>query len=168
MTAFEPIVPHLKALHVAMLLGWCGGLFALPLMLVRHDPAIAQDDYTRIRKATHYGYIFVVTPAALLAIGSGTLLVFLLEVFRPWFYAKLVAVALLVLFHVWVGYTVVAVAEAEEKAPPPAGRAIGLLLVPVLAILALVLAKPDLEEVPLPDWLKQPLGQELPFDVPRR
>ena len=28
------VIPHLKALHLAMLLLWCAGLFALPLMLL--------------------------------------------------------------------------------------------------------------------------------------
>ena len=32
----EPVVPHLKVLHIAMLGLWCAGLFALPLMLARH------------------------------------------------------------------------------------------------------------------------------------
>ncbi|MGP1396904.1 MAG: CopD family protein [Inquilinaceae bacterium] len=164
----DALVPHLKAFHIAMLLIWCGGLFALPLMLVRHDPAIGQDDYTRIRLATHYGYTFVVTAAALFAIGSGTILIFVRDVFEVWLYAKLVAVAFLVLFHVWVGYTVVAVAELEDEAPPPARWPIVCLLVLVLSVLALVLTKPDLEEVPLPAWLVEPIGYELPFDVPRR
>ena len=34
---------------------WCAGLFALPMMLARHDPPIGQADHTRIRHANHYG-----------------------------------------------------------------------------------------------------------------
>jgi len=162
-------IPYLKALHIAALVLWCAGLFALPLMLARHDPAIGQADYTRIRLASHYGYTAVVTPAALVAIGAGTLLIFLREVFVVWMFAKLVFVALLVGFHAWVGHTIVAVAETEgeHQTPEPRGPLL-LLLVPVLAILVLVLAKPELEQVPLPDWLTQPRGGQLPVDVPRR
>jgi putative membrane protein len=29
-----------------------------------------------------------------------------------------------------------------------------------------VLAKPELDELPVPAWLAQPLGRDLPFDVP--
>jgi len=162
-------IPYLKALHIAALVLWCAGLFALPLMLARHDPAIGQADYTRIRLASHYGYTAVVTPAALVAIGAGTLLIFLREAFVVWMFAKLVFVALLVGFHAWVGHTIVAVAETEgeHQTPEPRGPLL-LLLVPVLAILVLVLAKPELEQVPLPDWLTQPRGGQLPVDVPRR
>ncbi|WP_323766815.1 CopD family protein [Marinovum sp.] len=164
------VIPHLKALHVAMLLLWCAGLFALPLMLARHDPAIGQSDYTRMRKATHFAYTLCVTPAAVIAIASGTALIFLREVFVTWMFVKLVAVALLVTFHVWVGYAVVAVAERRKAPHGPKGMgvAITLLVALILGILTLVLAKPELGEVPLPDWLHEPRGQPLPFDVPRR
>jgi len=163
------LVPHLKALHVGMLILWCGGLFALPLMLARHDPAIGQGDYERIRRATHYAYTFFITPSAVVAIVSGTGLIFLREVFVTWMFAKLVFVAALVSFHVWVGYVLVAVAEREgaHRAPRPVWPLM-LLMMPILGILALVLAKPELGEIPLPGWLAEPLDRQLPFDVPRR
>ena len=82
-----------------MIAPWCAGLFALPMMLARHDPAIGQADHTRIRHATHYGYTLLVTPAAVLAIAAGTVLIFLREAFMPWMFAKLVLVAALVAFH---------------------------------------------------------------------
>lgn len=164
-----PIVPHLKALHIGMIALWCAGLFALPLMLARHDPATAQVDYARIRRATHYGYTYVISPAALLAIASGTLLIFLREAFVPWLFAKLVFVALLVAFHAWVSYVLVAVAETEGTHKPPDPLApVLMLLAVIVAILTLVLLKPALGEIPLPDWLLAPRGGQLPFDVPSR
>lgn len=166
----EPFVAHLKALHISMLAMWCAGLFAMPLMLARHDPAVAKMDYERIRRAAHYGYTFMITPAAITAIASGTILIFVREVFVAWMFAKLVFVALLVAFHAWLGYVLVAVVEETEvlhKTPDPRLPLV-LLLVPILAILALVLAKPDLGFIPWPDWLLQPRGGQLPFDVPRR
>ena len=33
---------------------------------------------------------------------------------------------------------------------------------------ALLLAKPELGEIPMPGWLTEPRGHQLPFDVPRR
>ncbi|MBU2958354.1 CopD family protein [Paracoccus sp. 1_MG-2023] len=169
MSMLDPIIPHMKSLHVAMLLIWCAGLFALPLMLARHDPAIGQADYARIRRATHYAYAFFITPAAVIAIASGTGLIFLRGVFVTWLFAKLVFVAALVGFHVWIGYVLVDVAEREgiHKAPRPFLPLLVLLL-PVTCILILVLAKPDLGQIPLPGWLQQPLGNQLPFDVPKR
>ena len=38
----------------------------------------------------------------------------------------------------------------------------------VVGVLVLVLAKPDLGRIPMPDWLTRPQGVELPLDVPRR
>jgi len=162
-------IPYLKAIHIAALLIWCAGLFALPLMLARHHPTIEQADYSRVRLACHYGYTGIVTPAALFAIAVGILLIFLREVFVPWMFAKLFFVALLVGFHAWVGRTIVAVAETEGDYQTPAPLLPLLLLtVPVVAILFLVLAKPELGEVPLPHWLMEPRGHQLPFDVPPR
>jgi len=76
---------------------------------------------------------------------------------------------LAVAFHAWVSYVLVAVVETEGPHTTPNPRLpLALLLVPILAILTLVLAKPDLGLIPLPGWLLQPLGHQLPFDVPRR
>jgi uncharacterized membrane protein len=168
-TWVEALIPYVKALHIAALVLWCAGLFALPLMLARHDPAIGQEDYRRIRLATHYGYTWIVTPTAVIAVGAGTLLIFLRELFVVWMFAKLVFVALLVAFHAWVGHTMVAVAETEGEHQTPAPLVpLLVLLVPVLAILFLVSLKPNLEVIPLPDWLMAPQGGQLPFEVPRR
>jgi uncharacterized membrane protein len=165
----DPLIPHLKTAHVGFLALWVAGLFALPRMLARHDPAIGQADFTRIRQATHYGYVWAITPAAVLAIASGTTLIFLREVFTGWMFAKLVFVGGLVAVHAWVGHTIVKVAETEGHHQPPEPLVPTLaLLIAVLGILALVLAKPELEEVPLPAWLLEPRGGQLPFDVPRR
>lgn len=57
--------------------------------------------------------------------------------------------------------------EGPHTTPNPR-LPLALLLVPILAILTLVLAKPDLGVIPLPGWLQEPLGHQLPFDVPRR
>ena len=169
MSWLDTIVPHLKAFHVGFLALWVAGLIALPRMLARHDPAIGQADFTRIRHVTHYGYVWAVTPAAVLAIGSGTLLIFLREVFTAWMFAKLVLVGGLVAVHAWVGHTIVTVAETEGRHDPPGPLVptIALLAV-VTGILVLVLAKPELGEIPLPSWLLEPMDRQLPFDVPRR
>ncbi len=167
MTWLQPFLPHLKTLHIAMLVVWVAGIVALPAMLARHDRAILQDDFSRIRLATHYGYAWVITPAAVFAIATGTTLIFVREVFTPWMFAKLVCVAGLVTMHAWVGHTIVSVAETEGRHEPPDPLLPILLTVGVVAAtLVLVLAKPDLGELPVPAWLAQPLGRSLPFDVP--
>ena len=165
----EAIIPHTKALHVATLAIWCAGVIALPLMLARHDPAIGQADFSRIRRYTHYAYTYAVTPAAVIAIASGTLLIFAREVFVPWMFLKLVFVGFLVAAHGWVGHTIVAVAETDGRHQPPhPGLAVALSTLPMLAVLALVLAKPSFAALEFPSWLTLPRGGQLLFDVPRR
>jgi protoporphyrinogen IX oxidase len=122
------LIPYLKALHIVGLLLWCGGLFALPGMLAWHDPAIGQADYRRIRRATHYTYTFVVTPAAVIAVIAGTWLILIREVYEPWLYLKLAFVALLVALHGWVGHIIVEVAETSGTHRPPSPTLPSILL----------------------------------------
>lgn len=36
----------------------------------------------------------------------------------------------------------------------------------LITVLALVLSTPELEEIAMPSWLLEPLGRQLPFDIP--
>lgn len=113
------------------------------------------------------GYIWLTTPAAVVTVASGTALIFLREILTGWMFVKLIGVAALVALHAWVGHRIVAVAETEGRHEPPGAVWPTLLLcAAVVLVLALVLAKPDLSELPIPRWLLQPLGRALPFDVP--
>ncbi|WP_336054955.1 CopD family protein [Nitratireductor sp. CH_MIT9313-5] len=168
-TSLPGFITLLKIIHITALVLWCGGLMAMPLMLTRHDPAIAAEEYERIRRASHRAYVGMVTPAALLAIIAGTWLIFFREVFVTWLYAKLLFVAALVAAHAWVGHIVVQIAEQPEDYEPPRPTVpLLLILFPILFILLLVLGKPELEWVRLPDWVQEPRGYELPFEVPKR
>lgn len=161
------LIPFFKGVHVAMLAIWCGALAAMPLLLTRHDTALTQEDYSRVRRATHLTYTLAATPSAVITVIAGTWLIFLRETLVPWFYAKLFFVVLLVLAHAWIGHILVTVAEQKGRhRPPPAALPLVALLVPVLAILFLVLAKPDLGWIVFPDWMTTPRGQSWPLDVP--
>ena len=169
MTWYDLLIPFAKAVHIGGLVLWCAGLFAMPVMLAWYDRPVGRADYRRIRHATHYAYTLAVTPAAVVTVIAGTWLMLLREVYEPWFYLKLLFVAGLVAVHGWVGHILVAVAETPgEHSPPPPAVPITVLLVPVLAILILVLGKPELGSVPIPGWLTEPQGRQLPFAVPSR
>jgi putative membrane protein len=72
-----------------------------------------------------------------------------------------------VAFHAWVGGVLVRVAETEgTHLPPEPALPLILLLAPILVILTLVLAKPDLQRLPMPDWLTEPQSNQLPFAAP--
>ncbi|MDP3195165.1 CopD family protein [Tabrizicola sp.] len=165
----EALTPHIKALHLGLLALWIAGLFALPQMLARHEPGMIQSEFAQIRRATHFTYVWAVTPAAVLAIVTGTMLIYLRDVFTVWLFGKLVLVAGLVAVHAWVGHTIIAVAETDGRHDPPAALMPGLVTLGlVIGVLMLVLGKPELEELPVPAWLTAPLDRQLPFDVPNR
>lgn len=162
-------VPLFKAAHIVALVIWCGGLLALPLMLTRHDPNISIEDYRVVRNASHLTYTMCVTPAAVIAVIAGTWLIFLREVYVPWLFAKLAFVAMLVMAHGWIGHTLARIGEdPDEHTPPRPYIPIALVLLPMLMILTLVLAKPTLAWVVLPDWLTEPRSGQLLFDTPSR
>ncbi|HEV7352243.1 MAG TPA: CopD family protein [Brevundimonas sp.] len=165
----SPAIPLFKAAHMVAIIVWVGGLLTLPLMLARHDPAVSAEDYRLIRQGSHLTYTMVVTPAAVVAVIAGTWLTFMREVFTPWMFGKLAAVALLVAVHAWIGHLVVRVGEEPEthRSPSPWLPLVGVLA-PALLVLALVLAKPPLTELSFPDWASRPLGRQLPVDVPNR
>lgn len=164
-----PTVPYLKAAHIAALFLWCGGIIALPLMLSQHDPASSRADYGRIRQATHSIYTLAVTPMAVVAVVAGTWLIFLRETYVPWLYAKLFFVALLVGAHAWVGHIIVRVGETRGRYQPPHPYlVVTAALIPMIAILWLVLGKPDLSWIEFPDWLMEPGNGQLPFEIPSR
>ncbi|WP_206020812.1 CopD family protein [Roseococcus sp. SYP-B2431] len=157
-----------KFFHIAALSVWCAGLVGLPLLLARHDSADTQAEFARTRLVTHHAYVRIVTPAAVIAIGVGTVLVFLRGVFVPWMFVKLALVGLLVLVHAWVGHVTLKVGEEQgDYQPPPAGLLVGMSLLAMLAVLILVLGKPILGEGLVPAWLLGTQGQPLPLrEVP--
>jgi putative membrane protein len=168
-TGLDAFIPHLKAMHIGLLALWIAGLFSLANMLARHKGTRTPAEFAQIRRATHYAYVWAITPAAVLTIATGTLLIFVREVFAAWILAKLVLVAGLVALHAWAGHTIILVAETDGTHRPPGALVPSLAILGlVIAILMLVLSKPELEEAWVPAWLKSPLGRQLPFDVPSR
>jgi len=160
-----------KALHVIGLVVWCAGLIALPIIIQAYGRVAnvrTQTGYSEFRLLTHRGYVELVTPAAVIAVGAGTVLIFLEEVRDPWMMAKLAAVAGMAICHAWIGHMVSMTGEENGayRLPTPMPvlfGAVGLMGM----VLWLVLAKPDLAPLTgfLPDWLHQPLGRELPSSL---
>ncbi|WP_199520082.1 CopD family protein [Fulvimarina endophytica] len=158
------ILSLVKAIHIAALVVWCAGLVALPLMLSKHEIGEDQRRYARLRVLTHATYSYIVTPAAVVAITAGTLLIFLQGVFVPWMFAKLVAVGLLVVLHAVIGKTVIAMSERRGSFEPRSSVwMLGGTLATMTLVLALVLGKPVLPS-PVPDWLESPRERHLPVD----
>jgi protoporphyrinogen IX oxidase len=165
------MIAALKAAHIAALAVWCAGLILLPILMHLHGrgPMVrTQAGFETFRRLSHFSYTRVVTPAAVIAVAAGTVLIVMLDLVDGWLLAKLVAVAGMVLVHAWLGHLIAETGEGagSYRMPPPL---IALVLgVPLMmVVLWLVLAKPDLtpwiERLPL--FLREPQDRELPPDL---
>lgn len=147
----------LKFLHVAALAIWVAGLVYLPAMLAGHHKVRDPQDFVRIRMASRFLYMGLVSPAAFLAVGAGIALLFVSDALHPWMFLKLVAVGLLVIAHLQCGYVLTHLADREAR-PPTRRLSLIAAAVPLssLAILGLVLAKPEMPTGLVPDALTEP------------
>lgn len=134
-------MPWLKLLHISAVIIWCGGILYLPTLL-RHSAARATDGDVAWRQWPRNVFIGVATPAALLAIGSGTVIFVAEALVQPWLTYKLAAVALLVLCHGACGMLVIR-AEAGRLGACRVCHALSvLMLLALLGVAWLVLRKP--------------------------
>lgn len=158
------MIALVKFLHIASLLCWSAALVGLPVLLHHYRRARTQSDYTEYRLITHYGYIAFASPAAVVAISAGTVLIFLADVYDPWLLIKLAFVAGMVLVHAWLGHLILKSGETggSYKMPPPL-ISLPLVLTQIAVILWLALAKPDLAWLAdlLPAMALEPQGGSL-------
>lgn len=135
----------LKAVHILFLGVWVGGLLLFPALLAQRRGQTPGPALHRMHRRARFLYTAVLSPAAMVAIASGTALIFLREVYVPWLAAKLVLVAGLAMIHVFTARAIVEM--FKEDAEPR--RSVGILTFLGTAGLAagtlvLVLGKPDL------------------------
>ncbi|WP_193746702.1 hypothetical protein [Blastomonas sp. AAP53] len=122
--------------------------------------------YIRFRQLTHYSYIRFLTPAAVIAVGTGIVLILLRGIFEPWLFAKLALVSLLAMLHAYVGHMIVLTAETRGSVRLPSPlMVLGPVLLVLTGILVLVLAKPVVT-VEWPQWMTEPQSFSLPRWVP--
>ena len=107
----------------------------------RRRPAALGEPQDEILRAL---FIWVATPAALVAIGSGTLIFVVQGTLGLWLLAKLVLVGLLALGHASFGLLILWVERGQSARR--AALLVGALLLPLLLAIAwLVLRKPGLD-----------------------
>jgi putative membrane protein len=148
----------LKALHIATLALWGGGLLALPGLIAREYRVAAGDggglDAVWRHRVSRFAYDVIVSPSAVVAIGSGTALIFVTQPLEGWLFVKLAAVGGLVVTHMAVGRCI-----DQIEAPsigPPRWLTTSLLIAAIVFIslvLWLVLQKPVIPEGLFPGWL---------------
>lgn len=136
-------MPLLKLLHFVGLLCWCGTLLYLPALIAagtrRTDPLFYRDH----AHLTRMVFNLIATPAALIAIGSGTALFLRDGIMAGWLIVKLSTVAGMVLCHALCGVLVLRVERSPELSVSIRSRLLGLVIATfITATLWLVLAKP--------------------------
>lgn len=134
-------------LHICALLAWSAGLLYLPTLLTENVYSKTHDSFSCRRSALpRWLFTRVVTPAALLAIMAGTAVFLLNRTTTPWLIAKLALVSLLVLLHAAMGLMIMRFEDGRLRHPQRWNVAHTIsTCTTLLAILYLVLAKPDWE-----------------------
>jgi putative membrane protein len=92
-----------KSLHIIAMVTWFAGLFYLPRLFVYH--ALTRDPIgsERFKVMERKLYVGIMTPGAVLTIGSGLWLWLGYGISGGWLYAKLVLVLILIAHHAWLG-----------------------------------------------------------------
>lgn len=133
------------AAHIITLGVWSGALLVLAALYAVPPEATPAAVY-RHKLMCRYLFVMLGSPAAVVAIISGCILVALRGADGSWLLAKLAVVALLALYHAYCGNLLHAqegsvswLRSAAWKSP----LLIGVPLLLISAILILVLAKPD-------------------------
>ncbi len=93
----------LKFVHLAAIALWSGGLVVLPFLFWQRRALEAGLDLDRLHRVARFVYVEMTSPAAFVAIGSGTALIFLQTTFVEWFSLKMLLVGALVMLHVVAG-----------------------------------------------------------------
>lgn len=146
----------LKTLHLAAIAIWSAGLISLPGLYVQRTHVRSEDAKHRLQAMVRFLYVGIISPAAFVAIGTGTGLIFMRQSFEPWFSFKLALVGALVTIHILTGLVIIRLFEAGNIYPMWRFLAVtAVTLGVVAAILVVVLAKPELPDL-MPEFMTEP------------
>ena len=155
-----------KFIHLGTIAIWSAGLIVLPLLFWQRRGLEMGSELDRLHRFTRFIYVGMTSPAAFLAIGSGTVLIFLQTTFLEWFSLKMVLVGLLVMLHVVAGLTLMHLFEPTGRFGRFSYVALTVsYLVLITAIIWVVLAKPHIDsnqfatKLFAPGGLRQVLGE---------
>lgn len=135
-----------KTLHIVFMVTWFAGLFYLPRLFVYHAQASADDriGVERFKTMERKLYFGIMTPGAVLTIAFGLWLWLGFGVTGAWLHAKVTFVAMLVVFHIYLGMLVREFARGRNRHTHVFYRWINEIpaLPLLLVIVWLVVAKP--------------------------
>jgi protoporphyrinogen IX oxidase len=136
----------LKFVHLAAIAVWSGGLLALPFLFRQRRQIEVGPDLDRLHRLARFVYVDAASPAAFVAIASGTALIFAQATFEEWFSLKMLLVAALVMLHVAAGLVLLHLFSPKASFGRSAYMALtSAYLILITAILWVVLAKPHID-----------------------
>lgn len=94
---------YLKAFHIIFMVTWFAGLFYLPRLFVYHamsEDQISRDRFKIMERKLFFG---ILTPGGILTVVFGLWLWLGYGVSGGWLHVKLVLVAVLIAYHVFLG-----------------------------------------------------------------
>jgi protoporphyrinogen IX oxidase len=137
------VTTFLKFVHIAAIAIWAGGLTALPFLFRQRRGLKAGSDLDRLHRMTRFVYVEMTSPAAFIAIASGTVLIFLQATFQEWFTVKMILVGIIVMLHVVAGLVLLELfAPAGHFGSFAYVGLTGAYLALITAIIWVALAKP--------------------------
>jgi protoporphyrinogen IX oxidase len=156
----------LKFVHLTTIAVWSGGLIILPFLFWQRRGIETGPGLEQLHRLTRFVYVGMGSPAAFLAIASGTILIFLQTTFLEWFSLKMLLVAIMVMLHVTAGLILAHLFEPEGQFGRLSFIALtSAYLVVITAIIVVVLAKPHIDSNQFatnlfaPGGLRQFLGE---------
>lgn len=151
------MITFVKFVHLATIALWSGGLIVLPYLFWQRRLLATGPELDRLHRITRFVYVGLTSPAAFVAIGSGTALIFLQGTYREWFTIKMVLVGAMVMLHVLAGLIAVHLFAPDGRF---GGRSFIALtssyLVLIVAIIWVVLAKPVIDSAEIGAELFKP------------
>ncbi|MFN3823743.1 MAG: CopD family protein [Pseudorhodobacter sp.] len=145
-----------KLLHITTVSIWMAGLMVVPFLLWQRS-GLSDEPRHRLHRLVRTLYIHITSPAAFVAIASGTVLIFLQATFVEWFSIKLVLVGMLSGLHVLAGLLILQVFAVEGKIGGARVLSItAATLATMSGVLLLVLWKPQIDALALAPDLFRP------------
>jgi protoporphyrinogen IX oxidase len=149
----------LKFIHLGAIAIWSGGLIALPFLFGQRRGLTATTELDRLHRITRLVYVELTSPAAFIAIASGTALIFLQATFVEWFSAKMVLVGIMAMLHVVAGLVMHQLFSPDGRFSRLSETALTVAYVVVIvAIIWVVLAKPHIDSNLFAPHLFEPGG----------
>jgi protoporphyrinogen IX oxidase len=164
------VITLLKFIHLGAIAIWSGGLIVLPFLFWQRRTLTAGTELDRLHRITRLVYVELTSPAAFVAIASGTALIFLQATFVEWFSLKMVLVGIMAMLHVVAGLVLHQLFLPDGRFSRLSAIALSTAyVVVIIGIIWIVLAKPHLdsnlfaphlfEPGGLARWLHQSFGE---------